>query len=246
MVMRILITNDDGINSEALPPLIEFFERFGEVVTVAPKFEQSGKSHAIDFHGEIEIKKVVLKGGYEAYSVDSSPADCVRFAVLGLKKQIDLVISGINKGFNLGKDIVYSGTAGAVFEAGRLGINGVAISTDPSSFEHAFSKLDELCDFFKSNSLFKINGLYNVNIPLSSHDIRITRQGGIYYTDEFVHRGNDIYIQVGEPAPSVSDDTVYDIPAIQRGFVSVTPLTADRTDLESFKILKKQLEGKHI
>ncbi len=239
--MRILITNDDGISSPALPRLIRYAQKFGEVTAVAPKFEQSGKSHAIDFHGEIEIKKVELDSGAEAFCVDSSPADCVRYAVLGLKKDFDIVISGINKGFNLGKDIVYSGTAGAIFEAGRLGLCGVAISTDPSTFDYAFSKLDELIGFFRTNDLMKINSLYNVNIPLGGEGFRITRQGGIYYTDEFVNVRDDIYIQVGGPAPSVSDDIAYDIPALERGYISITPLTADRTDLVAFAKLNENL-----
>ncbi len=239
--MRILITNDDGISSPALPRLIRYAKQFGEVTAVAPKYEQSGKSHAIDFHGEIEIKKVSLDGDLEAYSVDSSPADCVRYGVLGLHEKYDLVISGINKGFNLGKDIVYSGTAGAIFEAGRLGLRGIAISTDPSTFDHAFDRLDALLRFFRENKLLEANGLYNVNIPLDAEGFRITRQGGIYYTDEFVCRGGDIYIQVGGPAPAESDDIAYDIPALERGYISITPLTADRTDLVAFATLSRDI-----
>ena len=241
--MKILITNDDGINSPALPRLIRWASRLGEVTAIAPKYEQSGKSHAIDFHGEIEIKKVSLDGGLCAFSVDSSPADCVRYGVLGLGERYDLVISGINKGFNLGCDIVYSGTAGAIFEAGRLGLRGIAISTDPHSFDHAFERLDELFDFINEKNLFAVSSLYNVNIPLGSGDFRFTRQGGIYYTDEFVCRGGDIYVQVGAPAPSVSDDVAYDIPAIERGFISITPITSDRTNFDALQKLKALTAG---
>ena len=98
--MRILITNDDGILAPALPHLVEWAKKLGEVMVVAPKVEQSGKSHAIDFTRPIEIKKVDLFGDVVAYSMDSTPADCVRFAVLGLKEKFDLVLSGINRGFN--------------------------------------------------------------------------------------------------------------------------------------------------
>ena len=235
--MKILITNDDGISSPALPRLISYAKKLGEVTAIAPKYEQSGKSHAIDFHGEIEIKRVALEGGEIAYSVDSSPADCVRYGVLGLKEHYDLVISGINKGFNLGCDIVYSGTAGAVFEAGRLGLRGIAISTDPKTFDHAFDRLDDLFAFIEEKKLFDFSPLYNVNIPLGSGDFRFTRQGGIYYTDEFVCRGGDMYMQVGSPAPAVSNDILYDIPAIERGFVSITPITSDRTNFTALSAL---------
>ena len=124
--MRILITNDDGISAEGIRVLCQWAKTKGEVTVVAPKVEQSGKSHAIDFTRPIEIKRVELMDGVEAYSMDSSPADCVRFAVLGMMGKFDIIFSGINRGFNLGKDIVYSGTAGAIFEGGRLGIPGIA------------------------------------------------------------------------------------------------------------------------
>ena len=125
--MRILITNDDGISSPILPVLARRAMELGEVTVVAPKVEQSGKSHAIDFMRPIEIKRVDIGDGIRAFAMDSTPADCVRFAICGLKEHFDLVISGVNRGFNLGKDIVYSGTIGAIFEAARLDINGVAI-----------------------------------------------------------------------------------------------------------------------
>ena len=109
--MKLLITNDDGIMAPVLPHLVAFAKTVAdEVVVVAPKVEQSGKSHAIDFTRPIEIKEVSLFEGVRAYAMDSTPADCVRFAVLGLGEKFDLVLSGINRGFNLGGDLVYSGT----------------------------------------------------------------------------------------------------------------------------------------
>ena len=115
--MRILITNDDGIGSPVLPALAVWASHLGEVTVIAPKVEQSGMSHAIDFTRPIEIKRVDIGEGIRAFSMDSTPADCVRYAVMGMKEHFDLVISGINRGLNLGADIVYSGTIGAIFEA---------------------------------------------------------------------------------------------------------------------------------
>ena len=103
--MRILITNDDGIQSPVLPLLAKWAQKHGEVTLVAPKYEQSGKSHSIDFRNEIEVKKGDLVVGVEAYSVDSTPADCVRFAVNFLERKYDLCISGVNRGYNLGADM---------------------------------------------------------------------------------------------------------------------------------------------
>ena len=236
--MRILITNDDGVGSASLAPLVRFARRFGEVTAVAPKFEQSGKSQAIDFFREIEIKKIMIATDVEVYSMDSTPADCVRYAVLGRKEHFDLVISGINRGLNLGRDLVYSGTAGAIFEAGRLGIKGVALSTPPADFAPALGKLEEIFAYFEENRLFEHNDLYNVNIPLEPNGFRITRLGGIFYTDEFIHIGNDIYIQEGHPVDAEEESLDYDIKAVQSGLISITPITAERTQMDVFRKLK--------
>ena len=153
--MRILITNDDGIFAEGIALLAEWAKTKGEVTVIAPKVEQSGKSHAIDFTRPIEIKKVDLMDGVRAYSLDSTPADCIRFAVLGMNEHYDLILSGINRGFNLGADIVYSGTVGAIFEAARLGIKGVALSTDPRPFDVAMERIGDVWAFFEQYGLVR-------------------------------------------------------------------------------------------
>ena len=131
--MRILITNDDSISSPVLLPLIQWASKLGEVTTVVPKYEQSGKSQSIELRNPFEVQKVTLAPGIEAYTVDSAPADCVRYAVLGMGMEFDLVISGINRGLNIGIDTLYSGTAAAIFEAGCCGIPAIAFSTNPES-----------------------------------------------------------------------------------------------------------------
>ena len=195
--MRILVTNDDGIYSPVLVLLARWTKKFGEVTIVAPKVEQSGKSHGIDIIHPFEIKKVDLAPDIEAYSVDSTPADCVRFALLGLDKEFDFVISGINKGYNIGRDISYSGTVGAIFEAQNYGIKAMAISTDYRSFDSAIENLDLVGEYFEKNKLYEHNALYNVNIPLKVNGIRITRQGGAYHSDKFIAMENDMYRQEG-------------------------------------------------
>lgn len=237
--MRILIVNDDGIGSPALPKLAKWAQSYGEVTVCAPKTEQSGKSQAIDFRNSIEIRKVTLDGGIEAYSVDSTPADCVRFGVTGLKRDYDLVLSGINRGYNLGDDIAYSGTIGAIFEASRLGVKAIALSTDTVSFDNAFDELDPVYSFIMDSRLLDRCGLLNVNFPSEpSHSISITRQGEMFYSDEFVKCGVDRYIQVGEPIEHDSDDISLDIVAVRKGYISITPLTAVKTDLSAFEKLR--------
>jgi 5'-nucleotidase len=112
--MRILIANDDGMHASQLVPLIQWARKLGDVTVAVPKYEQSAKSHSIEIHKSFEAKEVELEPGVTVWAVDSSPADCVRFAVIGLGLQFDLVISGINRGLNIGSDIMYSGTVAAV------------------------------------------------------------------------------------------------------------------------------------
>lgn len=238
--MKVLITNDDGIFAPALPSLVAFVQGFAsEVVVIAPKVEQSGMSHAIDFTRPIEIKEVSLVDGARCYSMDSTPADCVRFAILGLQEKFDLVISGINRGYNLGADLVYSGTAAAVFEAARLGVRGIALSTGFEDFAPAFASLPTLFSYFKNNRLLDMHGWFNVNLPQSEpKGIRITRQGGIYFTDEFKRTSPEIYEQFGEPAKQTDLDPEADIIALNEGYISVTPLSPSRTDFAAMERLK--------
>ena len=104
--MRILITNDDGINAPGIRMLAEWAKTIGEVTVVAPKVEQSGMSHAIQFVDPIEIKKVPFMEGVEAWSMDSTPADCVRFGIVGLEREYDLVLSGNDNGFAASKKLI--------------------------------------------------------------------------------------------------------------------------------------------
>ncbi len=236
--MRILITNDDGVFAEGIRVLAEWAKTKGDVTVVAPKVEQSGKSHAIDFTRPIEIKKVELMDGVEAYSMDSTPADCIRYAVLGMKRQYDVIFSGVNRGFNLGKDIVYSGTAGAIFEGGRLGIPGIAFSTQPDTFDGARRYLDTAYNFIVDNGLLDKNRLYNVNIPNTEGKIRITKQGGIYFHDEFKYLGNDMWEQTGYIIQENEGDPECDTDAVRDGFISITPILSGRTNMPVFEEIK--------
>ena len=155
--MKVLLTNDDGIDSTGLHIVAKWAAKhFDEVVIAAPKTQQSGKSHAICIHTPIEItRRDDFAPNARAYCVDSTPVDCVRYATLGLKENYDLVISGINKGYNLGEDMLYSGTVGAIFEASLRGINGIALSTEYTSFDTAEAWLDDIYNFFVSRNLLR-------------------------------------------------------------------------------------------
>lgn len=237
--MRILIVNDDSISSPVLHDFAIWAMKLGEVTVVVPKFEQSGKSQAIDFRNSVEVKQVELAEGCEAYTVDSTPADCVRFAITGLHREYDIVFSGINRGYNLGDDIAYSGTIGAIFEAARLNTKAIAFSTDIDSFDSALSMLDDVYAYIEENKILDQADLLNVNFPQNgSKGICITRQGGMFYSDEFIDCGNDMFMQVGEPFIDDSEDLSVDICAIRNGYVSISPLTAAKTDFIAFDKLK--------
>lgn len=236
--MRILITNDDGIRAPIMLPLARWARRLGEVTVVAPKFEQSGKSQGIELHQPFEVKPFDLGEGISAWSVDSTPADCIRYAVFGLKQTYDLVISGVNRGYNMGTDIMYSGTAGAVFEAVSLGMKAVALSTCPEYYDHAAEHFDQVFDFLLDNRLLELNDAYNVNIPPHGQEFRITRQGGHYYSDDFLPVGNDCYQASGKCVYRDSHDDTLDSDAVTHGYISVMPLTIDRTNLDIYEQLQ--------
>ena len=236
--MRILITNDDGINAPGLRLLVEWAKKLGEVTVVAPKTEQSAKSHAIELVRSIEIKKVPYMDGVTAYSLDSTPADCVRFGIIGLKQQYDLVMSGMNCGINVGADMVYSGTLGAAFEAARLGVNAIGFSAFPDGMNEASKYFDEVYEYLMKNELFKENPIYNINIPKDSKGIRMTYEGSQYYSDDFVrvNDGEDMFRQEGEPIPDICpEDLDRDTVAIIAGYITVTPLLAIRTNMDVYR-----------
>lgn len=236
--MKILITNDDGIDALGIRLLAEWAKKLGEVTVVAPKTEQSAKSHAIEIVKPIEIKRVPFIEGVTAYAMASTPADCVRFGTVGLKQRYDLVLSGVNRGVNVGMDVVYSGTIAAVFEAAQLGMRAIAFSAFPDGQEAAARYFDEVYDHIVKNGLLTENPIYNVNIPHESKGIRMTYQGSAYFSDDFVKLDGegDMYAQVGELIPDLfPDDLDRDTVAIHQGYITVTPLLATRTNMEVFR-----------
>ena len=237
--MRILITNDDGLHASQLLPLIKWWQRHGEVTVFVPKVEQSGKSHSFQIKEPFEVKQVELEPGLTVWSVDSTPADCVRIAVLGMEMQFDLVVSGVNRGFNMGADVMYSGTVAAASEAVNLGMNALALSTNPENYDHSTDALDAVWAYIQENDLFRYNRLYNVNMPASPKGVRITRQGGPYYSDDFPYIGDDLYRPVGKPVWQDSGDDTLDTDATLHGYITITPMTINRTDWEVYRRLNQ-------
>ena len=236
--MRILVTNDDSISASGLLPLVRFCQTLGEVMVVVPKFEQSGKSHGIELHKAFECKQVKLAEDITAWAVDSTPADCVRFAILGLKEKFDLVISGINRGFNIGADQIYSGTVGAACEAVALGVPAIALSTCPEYYGSAHEQLASVWAFVQEKRLLELHPLYNINIPPEGKGFRFTHQGGPYYSDDFPHVGNDLYRPTGVLVYENKNDLNLDTDCVMAGYVSIMPMTYDKTHWELYNKLQ--------
>lgn len=234
--MRILITNDDSVSASGLLPLIRWCQKLGEVTTVVPAIEQSGKSHGIEIHKPFGYRTIQLAPDVTVTAVDSTPADCVRFAVFGLKKEYDLVISGINRGFNIGADAMYSGTVAAVIEAAILGLPAIALSTCPEYYDQAVNHLDRVFDFVTQNKLMEKHNIYNINIPPQPKSIRFTHQGGPYYSDDF-DLNEGICTPIGKCVYEDTGDLNLDTNAVMAGYISIMPLTVNMTDMDVFRKL---------
>src|SRR5690606_2919605 len=166
--MRILVTNDDGIYSPGIDALASIATKFGEVIVVAPDVEQSSTGHAVTHSRPLSYKKspIEFDEGIEAYRVNGTPADCVALGT-HLRNSIQVVLSGINMGPNLGNSMWHSGTLAAAKQAVLFGKKGIAFSTPVGNSEPAF---DVLAPFIEETlGLLLENpdeiGLYNVNFP---------------------------------------------------------------------------------
>lgn len=235
--MHILVTNDDSISASTLEALISYCGRFGRVSAVVPAVQQSGKSHSIELHRPFRVERQPDIAGWPVWTVDATPADCVRFALSGLGLQPDLVVSGINKGYNIGKDIPYSGTAGAAYEAVARGIPAIALSARPDYCDRAPEHLEEIAAYFRERKLMALHSLYNVNIPPDPKGIRITRQGGDFISDDFVRREDGLYQPSAKYLYKNQNDLTLDTDCVMAGYISVLPLDTDRTDRDIFEKL---------
>ena len=238
---HILVTNDDGIESDALGPLADALGPLGEVHIICPERNWSGASHSITLFRPLRCRPTTLRDGRTAYMTDGSPTDCVRLAVLGfLKQKPDLVVSGINRGANLGDDITYSGTVAAAMEGLLSNIPSIAISIGAFGAAIDFRPASAFAALLARNIFergFMSDALLNVNVPPLAADkilgVEVTRLGKRNYRDQLVERldpyGNPYY-WVGGPAVSEEAEGGTDVAAVRAGKISVTPIRLDLTD----------------
>ena len=231
MEMRILITNDDGVYSPGIAALANVASAFGQVRIVAPDVEQSSASHAITASRPIRLKKVTI-GDFDACRVNGTPADCV---ALGTHtwKNVDLVLSGINLGPNLGNAVWHSGTLAAAKQAALLGMRGIAFSTPINEIkEPNFARLEpyirKVLELLLKD---KTMCLVNVNLPQKPKGIRWTRLAVGQYDGKVVRdkdpMGREIFWFTVKPLDDEVEGT--DRWAVANDWVSVTPLRLDLT-----------------
>ena len=243
MTKHILVTNDDGVSAPGLFALVQEMRKLGNVTILAPDRNWSGGGHVKTLDRALRVKEVRLADGTQAFAGDGAPSDCVALATLGyFKEPIDLVVSGINAGANLGHDVTYSGTVTAAMEAVIAGIPGVAISLETTD-----SYVGEIDYGPAARAASKIvhqvveNGLaheilLNVNVPFLPDEkirgIALTRQGlRVYHSrlDERMDPRGKPYYWIGGDAPTGVPERGTDVGALAEGFVSVTPLQLDLT-----------------
>jgi 5'-nucleotidase len=239
---RILVCNDDGINGPGLPALIAAMRRIGRVTVSVPEHERSADSHSLTLHKPIRVRKV----GDAVYTLNGSPADCSRFGVLEiLKSKVDLVVSGINRGYNLGEDVIYSGTVAAAMEATLLRIPSIAFSMDPDGDDYrpAAAFAQRLARQVLRRGL-PLGVCLNVNFPAptkAGYKAAVPAKLGrrIYGTDitrRADPRGQDYFWLAGRQVTGV-DEPGTDVGAVSRGKISVTPLKIDNTDAATLQAL---------
>ena len=250
-LMRILLTNDDGIYAPGLAAMERSLRRLGEVFVVAPSREQSGVAHSITFLTPLQVRKVFVNDKHWGWTVDGSPADCVKLAVSTIMpERPDLVVSGMNGGLNAGINILYSGTVGAAVEGAFYGITSIAVSLqydEKEPFQQAADLAVGVIDnILKQNS--SSGRLYNVNVPLKAllnpaPEVRVVPMDAAQYWETFERRtdpmGRAYYWLTGliDPRqPKVENqDRMTDLSALAQGYITVTPLNYDVTDKNSLQ-----------
>ncbi len=245
---RILLSNDDGIDSPGLRALHEAVAPLGEVVVVAPDREQSAAGHSLSLHRPLRVNEV--QPGW--FAVDGTPTDCVNLALNGLldtEERPDALLAGINKGGNMGEDITYSGTVAAAMEATLLGLPAAALSL-VHAYEEAplydlARKVAHACAREILTRGLAPGVLLNVNVPNVAPEAcrgeRITRQGKRVYEEAIVEKVDPrgrAYYWIGGNGLRWEEEPDTDFEAISSHQVSITPIRLDLTDYGAMKGLE--------
>ena len=240
--MNILLSNDDGYKSSGLKALKDVLENYGNVTTVAPYRDISASSSCLSVHGPVEINKISAN----FYKVYGTPADCVHIASRGILKKIpDIVFSGVNIGSNMGDDVIYSGTVGAAIEGRHSKYGSVAISIaskKPKHTDDLHQTLEHIIEHI-FHKLIKQKTIMNINIPdlpfSKIKGIKITKLGKrqIPLRASVLKKDKKKFFNIGRVGKGISA-AGNDFHAIEKGFISITPLTIDMTNNIIYKKIK--------
>jgi len=240
----ILVTNDDGVNSEGIKGLAEALMHLGDVTVVAPMQEASAIGHALTLRRPLRIETIAPR----TFGIDGTPTDCVNLAISHvLKTKPDLIVSGINKGWNLGDDVTYSGTVSGALEGALLGIPAIAVSTQNRhnadfEFGPAAKAAATVAALVLERGMPKFTFL-NINVPYGPNKgFRVTvqaKRNHITVVDERIDpRGRHYYwIEEGQNEWEPHDRSDYQ--AVRDGYISITPLQPDMTAHEGLKYLEE-------
>jgi 5'-nucleotidase len=239
---RILVTNDDGVHSDGIKALADALRPFGDVTVVAPIQEASAIGHALTLRRPLRIDII----GAEVYAVDGTPTDCVNLAITHvLKGKPDLIVSGINKGWNLGDDVTYSGTVSGALEGALLEIPSIAVSTqrvkDECEFGPSAAAAASVAQAVLERGLPKFT-LLNINVPKGPNKgFRVTVQAKRNHvtvvSERMDPRHREYYwIEEGENEWEPHDRSDYQ--AVRDGYISITPLQPDMTAYEALSYVE--------
>jgi 5'/3'-nucleotidase len=244
---RILVTNDDGVHSDGIHILAEALKPLGDVVVVAPHVEASAIGHALTLRRPLRMEQ--LRDG--VYEVDGTPTDCVNIAITKLyaAARPDLIVSGINKGYNLGDDVTYSGTVSGALEGALLGVPSIAVSQERTrgtyDFRHAASAAAKIAALVLRDGIIPPQTFLSVNVPTGTpRGFRLTvqaKRNHVTTVDERIDpRGRAYYwIEEGENEWEPHDRS--DFQAVRDGYISVTPLQPDMTDYDALAKLERRI-----
>jgi len=244
--MQILLTNDDGIFAPGLAAIYKELVKIGDVTVVAPADSQSGASHSVTFKKPLVCNKVDINGRFTGFSVQGSPADCVKLACMQLHDgPIDLLVAGINNGANAGINVYYSGTVAAAMEGAFLRIPSVSMSL--AAEEHMdFEKAAEHCvKILKKLMPVKSGEVININIPQLSKGepkgIRVVPQSSKGFDEYYIRKKNEQGQTIFQLAggPHRTEKTPTDTTSRAEGFITITALAADMTNHKKTRQLQK-------
>ena len=248
--MRILITNDDGVYSPGIAALAQVATRFGEVRIVAPDVEMSSASHSITASRPVTYKRTPLPGGLEAYRVNGTPGDCVMLGTT-LWEEVDLVLSGINIGTNLGNAVWHSGTLAGAKQAALLGLRGIAFSAPATDREQPSFGMLAPWVATVLEALLEVPDMPLINVNLPARPPRgtlWTRQSMRHYDGKVVPgkdpMGRTHYWFTVVPVEATEEGT--DRWAVEQGYVSMTPLRLDLTDDDKLAEARKAESWKKL